>query len=155
MTKSTDEILASLLLPQGSDWRISLISTDEMEESIHVELEYVKPDVTVAGRHFPILDFCPARQWTTPMRTRQGRWQWSRRQRWRRCRCGHRHTWRHWRCRRGHGLHPGDGRCEPRELRGDARLDRPAVWLTLRLHREPARLLEGRAATVRAKYLTN
>ena len=24
------------------------------------------------------------------------------------------------RCRRGHGLHPGDGRCEPRELRGDA-----------------------------------
>ena len=63
MTKSTDEILASLLLPQGSDWRISLISTDEMEESIHVELEYVKPDVTVAGRHFPILDFRPARQW--------------------------------------------------------------------------------------------
>ena len=63
MTKSTDEILASLLLPQGSDWRISLISTDEMEESIHVELEYVKPDVTVAGRdHLGKLD---------------GHWHWS------------------------------------------------------------------------------
>jgi len=29
--------------------------------------------------------------------------------------------------------------------------DRPAVWLTLRLHREPARLLEGRAATVESE----
>ena len=63
MSKSTDEILASLLLPQGSDWRISFISTDEMEESIHVELEYAKPDVTVSGRHFPILDLRPPRQW--------------------------------------------------------------------------------------------
>ena len=50
--------------------------------------------------------------------------------------------------RRGRGLHPGHGGCEPRELRGHARPDRPAVRFAISLPREPTRLLRGRATTV-------
>ena len=63
MAKSTDEILASLLLPQGSDWKIKDVHSDDPNESIYVEVEYSKPDIVIAGQHFPIYDFRPERVW--------------------------------------------------------------------------------------------
>ncbi len=32
-------------------------------ESIYVEVEYSKPDIVIAGKHFPIYDFRPERVW--------------------------------------------------------------------------------------------
>ena len=63
MAKSTDEILASLLLPRGSDWKIKDVHSDDPNESIYVEVEYSKPDIVIAGKHFPIYDFRPERVW--------------------------------------------------------------------------------------------
>ena len=56
MAKSTDEILASLLLPQGSDWKIKDVHSDDPNESIYVEVEYSKPDIVIAGHVWRHLD---------------------------------------------------------------------------------------------------
>jgi hypothetical protein len=58
MAKSTDEILASLLLPRGSDWKIKDVHSDDPNESIYVEVEYSKPDIegaTGSGTIAPFL----------------------------------------------------------------------------------------------------
>lgn len=63
MAKSTDEILASLLLPKGSEWEIDNVRTDDANECIYVHLRYAKEDIVVSGKHFPIFDFRPERIW--------------------------------------------------------------------------------------------
>ena len=63
MAKNTDEILESLLLPHGSEWSIKSVRSDDSTESIYVVVEYVKPDIVIAGMHFPIYDFRPERVW--------------------------------------------------------------------------------------------
>lgn len=63
MSKSTDEILSKLLLPDNSDWEITSIDTDDLNEEIHVILRYTKSVVTIAGREFPIYDYRHERNW--------------------------------------------------------------------------------------------
>lgn len=63
MSKSTDEILAKLLLPDNSDWEITSIETNDTSEEIHVFLRYTKSVVMISGRDFPIYDFRHERNW--------------------------------------------------------------------------------------------
>jgi len=57
MAKSTDEILSSLLLPRGSDWRIKEVHSDDSNESIYVEVEYCKADIVMQAGTSPYTIF--------------------------------------------------------------------------------------------------
>ena len=63
MAANVQDILASLLLPKDSDWQIESFVEDEAKESIYVNVRFSKPEVTVAGKKFPIYDFRPERTW--------------------------------------------------------------------------------------------
>ena len=63
MAAKIEEILASLLLPADSDWQVESFEKNEANESIYVKVRFSKPEVTVAGKKFPIYDFRPERTW--------------------------------------------------------------------------------------------
>jgi len=63
MGKTTDEILAALLLPRGGDWVIDSVRVDDLEESIYVNVKFIRDEVTVCGKKFKIFDFRHERTW--------------------------------------------------------------------------------------------
>lgn len=63
MNKTTEEVLESLLLPVGSDWKIANVNIDDSNECIYVDVKYDSDTVTVAGKRFPIFDLRPERTW--------------------------------------------------------------------------------------------
>jgi len=63
MAANVQDILASLLLPEDSDWQVESFEKNEANESIYVKVRFSKPEVTVAGMKFPIYDFRPERTW--------------------------------------------------------------------------------------------
>lgn len=63
MTTDIKEILSSLLLPEEGDWQVESYEKDDANESIYVHICFSKPEVTVAGKRFPVLDFRKERVW--------------------------------------------------------------------------------------------
>ena len=61
MAANVQDILASLLLPEDSDWQVESFEKNEANGSIYVHVRFSKPEVTVVGKRFPIYDFRPER----------------------------------------------------------------------------------------------
>lgn len=63
MDKTSEEVLEALLLPTGSDWKITNVKIDNSNECIYVDVKYDRDTVVVAGKEFPIFDFRHERTW--------------------------------------------------------------------------------------------
>lgn len=63
MDMTTEDVLESLLLPVGSDWKIEKVIKDDSNECVYVDVKFAKDEVTVAGKQFPIFDFRHERTW--------------------------------------------------------------------------------------------
>jgi hypothetical protein len=61
--KTEKEILENLLLPPNKEWGISSIKTDEQNEEVFVELQYLQDPVEDNGKSYPIYDHRKSRQW--------------------------------------------------------------------------------------------
>ena len=61
--KSTEDILAKLLLQNNDDWEIEDVTCDDSACEIHISLKYRHTTIKVEGNEFLILNFRHERSW--------------------------------------------------------------------------------------------